>query len=177
MKGEKKSDINSLIDQYEGGSDRIDDLLQHYEAPKGEHSLSEKMNARIQGAGNTFSGGLLPKLQAGFNATSHDPHRDLDADLKSKGFKINQPNWNSYQDQLQQTEADLSRTEEEMPDEYYQGAMGAVGAGLLGAGASAAKSSMGKGMLGLLKSPYAKKAAEYGVPLYVLDRILSRHHD
>lgn len=135
-----------------------------------QHSMGEKANAGLQGLGNFVTGGLLPYAQAGFAASTQDPTYDIDKELRAKGYKIDQPEWNSFSNQLSGYQKDKQQIIDTMPEQYYGGEL--AGAGLVAAGTSgmaagpimSGAKAVGSGLLQGAKSQIAKETAKYSLP-------------
>jgi hypothetical protein len=106
--------------------------------------------AALEHFGNAATLGYLPQIQAGVEKLTPDPGADTDADLKSQGFKISQPE-NSY---LSDRDENLKRMALEGKEHPVASAAGTVG-GIVGGGllASAAlpvgeAATLGNGLVG-----------------------------
>lgn len=126
----------------------------------GDHSVEEKATAAVEGFGNSLSAGFLPKIQALYGASLRDPSADIDEQLRAKGTKISQPEWNSYEAQKQMFEDKRAKMATEMPEQFYGGEVAGtlVGSGMGVAGAAKGLSAGAKGLIKLGAINAAKKA-------------------
>ena len=133
-------------------------------------SLGDKATAAIEGFGNANTAGLLPYISGELASLTRSPTEDVDNQLKSKGFTIDQPDWNSSQDQAAENRLMLARHAKEMPEQFYGGELAAtLLPGAAGAKSAApvayslAKKAVSSGLLG--------GAAKAGIYIKALDML------
>jgi hypothetical protein len=163
----KRDEVDAILEQ-QGMGEGVEDGTP-------AHSMGEKSQATLEGAGNAFSLGFLPQLQArgeqALNAASKwtglDPSQNTDQELmrNNPGLKIEQPQDN-YDTALKYYQQRKAMQQQEMPDQYYGGQLAAQGLmttpGLIGAARTGIPMAWNAG----------KAALKYAAPVYLTGKAL-----